>query len=155
MTDDQARPHHYAFAHRELPRACREFGGDLVAAAAAGTLDLVRVWNAVGEALPPGDRLPPDGLWWRHRDTPLGAAVLVGLPAPQRPAEAYYVLLLPPRTATLELGWDLMNSRWYTVLGAWDESRHLNYGAGPDPDPEAFVEAALARLEPPDPAAPR
>lgn len=148
MTDDQPRAHHYAFAHRELPRACREFGADLVAAAAAGTLDLVRVWNGVGDALRPDDRLPPDGLWWRHRDTPLGGAVLVGLPAPQRAAEAYYLLLLPPRTATLELGWDVGGGGWYTVLGAWDVERHLNFGAGPAPDPEAFVEAAVARLAP-------
>ena len=143
---DQPRPHHYAFAHRELPRACREFGADLVAAAEAGTLDLVRVWRGVGEGFPPEDRLPPDGLWWRHRETPLGGAVLVGLPAPQRAAEAYYVLLLPPRAATLELGWDVVNDRWYTVLGAWDDTRHLNFGGGPDPDPDTFVQEAVARL---------
>jgi len=112
------RPHHYAFAHREVPRAAREFGADIVAAAAAGTLDLTRVWDGVGGSLPPEERLPSDGLWWRHRETPAGGALLVGLPAPRRPAEAYYLLVLPPRVGTLELGWSPVTEDWYTVLGA-------------------------------------
>jgi hypothetical protein len=147
VSDERPRDHVYLFAHREVPGATRRFGADIVASAAAGTLDLANVWARVGEGLPPEERVPSEGLWWRHRETPLGSAVLVGLPAPQRPTEPYFLLVLPPRVAALELGWDVVNGGWYTVLCAWDGDRHLNLGAGPDPsDPDAFVAAVVERL---------
>jgi hypothetical protein len=88
------RRHHCEFAHRALPLWLH---GDAIAM--AGGLSgpgrrawLRRLWDHVGEALAPEDRLGPDGLDYELRVVRPGLAVLLfTLPRPRARSEAYFV----------------------------------------------------------------
>lgn len=151
FTDDRPRMHHYVFAHRELPGIARRFAPNLVGLAREGRLDdaLRTTWTGVGEALPPEDRLAPDGLAAELRSLGAGEAILVRFPPPAHVTEAYLALVvLEPgpdvRYFLLEHGWNLDDSP-RTVLGEWTEQAHLNLGDGPAADADTFV-AAVERL---------
>jgi len=145
---DRPRRHHYLFAHRELPSAAFRFGADLVSAARDGRLTLDTVWVRVGEGLPEPDRLTPEGLSVSCRRLQDRDVLLVTLPAPQAPTEAYFAAIVVPalRYFTLEDAYRPVDGARYTVLGEWtDAGIHVNHGAGPPPEPEPFL-AAISRL---------
>lgn len=76
--------------------------------------------------------------------------MLVARPEALRIAEAPFVLVTPLSPAserryfTLEIGWDVVNRRPYTVLGEWADRGYLNLGIGPAAEPEKFIEAVAA-----------
>lgn len=143
---------HYVFAHRILPALFLEDPqGFARAIERDGTL-LRRLWARSGP-------------WWkrflgagrighRKRGLPDGATVLVvTLPPPRMMTEAHFVgLLIAPAQDeaaffTLERH-DGSDGRVSTVLGGWSAKGHANYGDGPAPTVDAFVDA-IGRLRQP------
>jgi hypothetical protein len=150
-TDDRPRMHHYLFAHRELPSIVRRFGPNLAGLAREGHLDdaLRTTWTRVGEALPPKDRLAPDGLAAELRPLSHGDAILITMPPAVHVTEAHFALVvLTPdqgvRYFVLEHAWHTDDTP-YTVLGEWTERAHHNLGEGPAADADLFV-AEVERL---------
>jgi hypothetical protein len=89
--------------------------------------------------------------------------MLILFPPPVRPAEVFMCVVvlkvsldapeLPEEPEvdyyTLELGLDLETMRPRTVLCGWNKAGdHLNFGDGPDPDPDKFIEVVAKRLFP-------
>jgi hypothetical protein len=146
--DDRPRPHHYAFAHRELRAIARRFAGGLPELARSGRMDaaLAMTWDRVGDRLAEGDRLSREGL----AASPSGGAagsqvVLVTMPRPAHAAEAYFAAIVVAggrlaRYFVLEHGWTARDEP-RTVLCEWGERGHVNLGDGPPPDAAAFLEA--------------
>jgi len=84
----------------------------------------------------------------RHRRIGAYDAAIVQLPAPCGPTECHFVALLhaqngmPARFFTLEDA-----GGGVTMLGGWTaEEKHLNFGEGPPPEIDRFVEAVSRRL---------
>jgi len=150
MTDDPRR-HHYVFAHQELRSAALRFGADLVAAGREGTLTLRNVWDRVGESLAEDDRLPAHGLNHTYHELADHLVLLVHLPPAHNPAEAHFTAIALStedggvRYLTLEYAVSPVDESRYTVLGEWDDRRHINYGEGPVADAAAFL-GAVDRL---------
>lgn len=148
------RRHHYMFAHHEVRRAAQQFGADLIGAAREGRLTLESVWNRVGESLDERDRLPATGLTSSYHEIAGHRVLLVRLPAAHHPTEAHFTAIAVPvdggrvRYLTLEYAVSPIDEAVYTVFGEWDEQRHVNYGEGPPPDPDAFLAAVARRLDP-------
>jgi hypothetical protein len=137
----------YQFAHRVFPRWFFE-APDQVAQVLSGpeaTPHLVALWKEVATACQ--EDLPSRGLraetvnWsgWRGH--------LIHLPEPQEMPEAHYVCAVWPesegpragRIITLEMSMSF-DGESRTVLGEWrSDGSHLNYGAGPSPEPQAFL----------------
>jgi hypothetical protein len=153
--DDRPRPHHYVFAHRELPAIARRFAGSMPEQARSGRMDaaLGRGWDHVGDRLPPGDRLPREGLAASLHGAGAGSqVVLVTMPQPAHAAEAYFAAIVVDggqlaRYFVLEHGWTTQDEA-RTVLCEWDERGHVNLGDGPPPDGSAFLESLHAHLRP-------
>jgi hypothetical protein len=151
---DQARRHHYQFAHRVLPSAAFRFGAGLVAAARAGQLTLDGAWNGLGQELPEGERLPPGGLDVSHQQIASFDVLVVTFPAAERPAEAHLAAIAVPADGTdkvrylvLEEAQSVIGGQRYTVLAEWTEDgRHVNYGPGPEPSAAPFVAAVTRTL---------
>jgi len=168
-----SRPHHMFFAHHIFRGMVFENPALPFAAVAAGKGDdLVRdVWRKVGEQISDGASgraLPDKGLTVEAVDIVGCPAVLLHLPPPKGPPEAYFVAIvmtqqprrrwlfrrspLRIRYITLEYGVSLLvEEETHTVLCEWDEGgTHLNYGRGPSPDRAAFIEAVSTLLSHPE-----
>ncbi len=141
---EDPRDHHYEFAHKVLVEAMR--GDDFLA-----TLEkkksayLKSLWRDAEKRAKDGNKLSSRGLDQRVFD--LGderAVVVVILPEPEITAEAYMVGAefregkLARKVYTLEKGFDRL------VLAAWQDGVHLNFGEGPENDPEKFRDAIIA-----------
>jgi hypothetical protein len=108
---------------------------------------LKELWDFVGDKVVERDREAgrrlSSGLALTLRETSSGRSILVvTLPPPQEPPEAYFVglILEPPRYITLERGTNLAGGT-RTVLCEWTERIHANMGDGPEPTIESFVHA--------------
>ncbi|MEU4323367.1 hypothetical protein AB0F85_30105 [Nocardia fluminea] len=154
------RTHHYQFAHRVLPGLARRVGRQIVTdePQLGFTEQLTGLWNFVGETLDDADRLPSDGLSASRIDTAGLQVLLVVLPPPLAPAEAYFVGLAlyndadTVRIFTLERASTQVRGHGVgTMLGSWSERGHINLGPGPAPDQEAFVAAIRSRELPAGP----
>ncbi|MER8188282.1 hypothetical protein [Kitasatospora sp. NPDC094015] len=163
LANNDPRPHHYRFAHRVLADLARDPGPRMLDADPEYDFvpGLVSLWKDFGERLPAADRLPSDGL--RANLFLLGPhrLLVVELPRPAAPAEAYFTAVVQPggadhcRYFTLELAVNPFTGETYTVLGEWADGSHLNLGPGPASDLSGFLTAVvdvLAESEP-DPAA--
>lgn len=145
----QPRTHHYRFAHQRLPQIMLDPGVDVLALAAAGRLDsaLRSTWTAAAHGIDEAERLAPDGLAGELHGADL---VLVTLPPPMGPAEAYFVALAAAgstrRYFTLEMSVSLFGDGAGTVLGEWTADRHVNYGPGPAPTAPDFLAAVRRRF---------
>lgn len=154
--DDSPRTHHYLFVHRAMPRILFSRRTDPSRIAAANALDraLLETWTEVGDALPESERLAPDGL---HSElVTLGdiQAVLITLPTAQHVTEAHFIALAPTnpprkrRYIVLEFSLDSETNQPVTVLGEWRRNRHhANYGRGPVPSGELFLQRVQQLLE--------
>jgi hypothetical protein len=158
--------HHYMFAHRILPEvafADPEHLLELMTSDQAQPF-VADLWEEVGLACPAA--LPADGL--RVTVEPLegfaNPVILVHLPTPEIPPEAHYLAIVPTverrlwglitrqavRCFTLERSVRLAGGT-RTVVCEWtlDSSsmlQHGNYGAGPAPTPNAFLDRLGAIL---------
>ncbi|MFD3745967.1 hypothetical protein [Nocardia sp. NPDC058633] len=150
----QARTHHYQFAHRVLPDLALRIGGRMVTDEPPNgfTEHLTGLWHFVGERLDDGERLPSDGLSADRIDSAGLRLLLVVLPPPVAPAEAYFVGIAladaadSVRVFTLErAALQVPGGSTATMLGSWSERGHFNLGPGPRPDPDAFVAAIRSR----------
>ncbi|GAA2750928.1 hypothetical protein GCM10010440_61180 [Kitasatospora cinereorecta] len=167
MTTDTARPdgpraHHYRFAHQVLPGLARDLGPQMLDNEPRGgfTAGLASLWQGLGETLPESERLPGDGLSAELVDRGGHRMLLVELPRPSAPAEAYLVAVAQPagadhcRCFTLEHGVSPLDGQAYTVLAEWADRSHINLGPGPAAQRDAFVAAVEVLLtEPAEPYA--
>lgn len=154
----EPRPHHYQFAHRLLPalagRQPRLLFGRLGSPETQSFL--TDLWQSVSETLPEEDRLAPDGLACLSRRHGNYAIDVIVMPPPVGITEAYFTALvfgpitemgtenLPVHYYTLEYGLSFDPGEKQTVLCQWEinsegAGSHYNMGAGPDPEPEAFL----------------
>lgn len=142
--------HHYSFGHRLLPGLVLRGRTNFHELASRALLDqLLRSWwHEVGEGLPAEERLPPDGLQSELVNAGDVPVLLVTMPAACHAAEAYFVAITPHdepdawRCFTLEHAWTL-DDQPVTVLGEWTAAGHVNYGDGPPPERQAFLEALV------------
>jgi hypothetical protein len=121
---------------------------------------LVDTWETAGKHCAPEGRRDPDGLGLSISPTgTTGLVAVVRLPAPTQVPEAHFVAIFGRfatpgqpdpgqlkwvRIFTLELGTHPLTEAPCTMLCEWtDAGDHKNYGEGPPPDEELFVEAAL------------
>ena len=149
---DRPRAHHYGFGHRLLPGLALRGRTDFHELASRALLDqlLCAWWQDLGESLPPEERLPHDGLRSELANTGNLPVLLVTMPAACHAAEAYFVGIIADeeqnawRCFTLEHAWTL-DDRPVTVLGEWTANGHVNYGDGPPPERQAFLEALRLR----------
>jgi hypothetical protein len=147
-----ARAHHYEFAHRALVSFFQQNPFDLwslfIKGADAWLLDF---WRRIGARLPPEERVEDTGLSLMFERLGHLEFAVITLPAPLAHAEAYFVALVryPPqqgapsgffRYMTLERGFDMSSGGDNTMLCEWAEG-HMNYGEGPPPTIEAFIQA--------------
>lgn len=156
--------HHYLFGHVALrgiffenPRMFLQtlemFGEKL----------LVRLWHETGRHLHDGQASAPPalatGLAYSIRELrPKLNAVIVVLPPPQRPTEAYFVaMLMPlakadlkPRYLTLERS--VHDDEPGTMLGEWIGDRHYQLGPGPVSNLGSFVACLTTLTQEPSPS---
>ncbi|MFJ9456496.1 hypothetical protein ACIRST_15545 [Kitasatospora sp. NPDC101447] len=154
IVENDPRPHHYQFAHRVLAGLARDLGPKMLAhepdhGFSAGFASL---WNDVGGRLPDGQQLPSDGLKAELITLGPHRLLVVVMPRPIAPAEAYYTAVVQPggadhcRYFTLEHAMNPFTGEPYTVLGEWANGSHLNLGSGPAPDLSAFLSAVVTLL---------
>lgn len=177
LAPQEPRAHHYRFAHyalREIARA-NPAGYLGMVSTEEGLAALVRLWEQVGETLPPDDRLPPRGLAAELRSAGEYEIALVTLPSPVNVTEAFFTAFavgplthlrefvtadapntsdfveafkqLPAFYYTLEVGFNLPGRAPRTVFGEWTaDGSHANYGDGPPPTRDAFFERICRML---------
>jgi hypothetical protein len=159
---NQARAHHYLFAHRVLPSVFFENPARFIEVLAKDGIGFLRFfWERVGSDLKDETALPASGLNYQTRRTDDGVTVvIITLPQPEAAPEAYFAAAVyrPPmeggaslcRYFTLEYGIDLTGSQSRTVLCEWTSQpspSHLNYGDGPEATEMAFFKAVCEKLE--------
>lgn len=144
------RDHHYNFAHRSLPHLFFENSLRVSQFLEKNGEEALRTLWAQCEGR--NHEALPEGFTCVHRragdETNL---VVVAYPPPTSKAEAYFSALVvhsgQPRYFTLEASFGRVGGRPRTVLAEWTAERaHYNYGDGPAPIMEAFVQAILERL---------
>jgi hypothetical protein len=158
MDRPQARQHHQYFKCAIVSRALHR-SKDLVASCTAE--GLAATWNAIGAALPSEERIAPEGLAVKILGNADGPVIMITLPPPERPNEAYYLCIVPAGSQVE--GMQLFPPRGpegtscFRVFGMersmlldgglsgfvvdWTASRRRNYDAPDDPSPGAFWEA--------------
>ena len=168
-----SRTQHYVFAHQWLPATFfaipERMVGDLLANDA--TDGIRHSWDRLGARLAAAERLDPVGLEARvvpvHEDDHSDYYAIVTLPEPQAVPEAYFVgmvvrpvdgeLVAEEVSGTVREGTKL----WYftlersvdsdlvtpsTVLCAWHEGTHLNFGEAVEPTMKDFLGAITRRV---------
>ncbi|MCX5207834.1 hypothetical protein OG689_00610 [Kitasatospora sp. NBC_00240] len=160
IVENEPRPHHYRFAHQVLAGLARDLGPRMLEGVPAQGFGagLVTLWDDFGGRLPAEERLPSDGLDAHLITLGPHRLLVVVLPRPAGPAEAYYTAVVQPdgadhcRYFTLELAVNPFTGEPYTVLGEWADGSHANLGSGPAPELAAFLTAVVALLDEPAPA---
>ena len=102
----------------------------------------------------PEDYFKPEGMnRYILRPTSNHTIVIVQFPPPKRMPEAFYgaIVFWPDnryRYFTLELTEGMSpDGSPRTVVGEWADFGHTNYGVGPSPNPEAFLNAVIERID--------
>lgn len=152
----------YVFAHQALPALAFSEPGKLLAVLSGpdGPEFLQNLWGTAGQQCDPPQQRSPEGL--AHSVDAAGTTGVVAavhLPEPQSVGEAHFVAIFGRfatpeepdlfalnwvRVFTLEYGLHPIGENRCTMLCEWTEKgTHKNYGEGPPPDEEAFVQAAL------------
>ena len=130
----------YLLAFRILPRL---FHSDLVRTREALLQeDLLRkLWVHAGLHLGARDLPSPPTL------ETFGEVLLISMPAPQNPPEAYFLAVIgqQPQVYTLEMGRDGLDEQPCTYFCGLTPEGHRNYGKGCVPEAGAFL-AALAGI---------
>jgi hypothetical protein len=156
---DGPRTQHYYFAHQYLRERAQGHPALLIEELRKETAlrYLGFLWISRGMALIDNedDFIPPKGLRCFPIDIGRYYGALVQFPTPQRVAEAYFVAVLLPiweddpkfcEFYTLEFTPVREDRPNGTILGKWQGGSHFNFGAGPPPDKEAFLDALEERL---------
>ncbi len=156
---DNPRPHHYELAHVALVAFFRQNASYLWSLLSAEGADawVLGLWIRIGAALPAEERVEETGLSVVIDKLGHLEFAVITLPPPLAHAEAYFVALVrssPRQVAssgafrymTLERGIDMSSGGDQTYLCEWTVGKHVNYGKGPPPTIEAFLQA-IAELE--------
>ena len=155
---DEPRLYHYIFAHRYLPEKLREnpSGVRMWLTGEKGVEHLKIRWGLLRMAykVNPDDYFEPEGMnRYILRPTPNHTIIIVQFPPPKRMTEAFYgaIVFWPDnryRYFTLELTEGMSpDGSPRTVVGEWADLGHANYGEGPSPNPEAFLNAVIERID--------
>jgi hypothetical protein len=154
-----ARQHHYLFAYMALPDfAYRDVARFLAFSPPFGKAFVTAIWDLAGQGL--AETMPADGLEFGVEQLPSGLPVaVVQFPAPVEPPEAYFAAITrdpngATRYFTLERSLSLDESdAVQTILGGVEfpdgNFRHINFGEGPAPDRQAFLQSVNRLLNPP------
>ena len=139
------RDHHYEFAHRVLVEAMSADGF-------MATLDkkkeayLKGLWRDAEKKAKDGKRVSSKGLEYRIFEVDGGRkVVIVILPEAEVMAEAFMVGALFEKGKMVGIAYTLEKGANRLVLGGWSDGRHLNFGDGPENDPEKFRDAILEK----------
>jgi hypothetical protein len=162
--DIHARHQHYQFAHVILPKVACSYPEKFLETLHSpnGQQFLLETWNNAGKNFGFEKSIDPMDLRYSIESfNDIYSAVVIELPKPERMTEAYFVALVFQKQKrllssiksilahyfTLELGVDITDKSTYTVLCEWkidkkgSPASHMNYGDGPPPEKEAFLEA--------------
>lgn len=116
-------------------------------------------WDKLGSKLERKNILPSNGLKYEVNHLDNGVAVaIITLPEPQAITEAFFTAAvyrapttdqeLITRYFTLEYGYNSSDNNFRTVLCEWTPDKvHKNFGTGPEPTPNAFLNAIRQQLE--------
>jgi hypothetical protein len=85
---DPPRAHHMQFKYAVVTHAL-EKPAELV------TMDYALLWEAIGAGLPDDERIEPAGLDARNAGDAAHPVLMISLPQPERPNEAYYLCAVP------------------------------------------------------------
>jgi hypothetical protein len=170
--EPKVRCTHYKFAHHALRQAAMENPAKCLGLLQSPVAQrfLNELWEAVRtgcmQSAEPG--LPPEpGAEGLEADmTQVGpySAVIVTLPKPMVPTEAFFVAMVLRSYIraedgltvdrhpvllyyTLEYGGIREDGSPRTILGEWQAGTHLAYGDGPVPDSSAFRDAVRGKVE--------
>jgi hypothetical protein len=153
---DPPRAHHMQFKYAVVNRAL-EAPSDLV------TFDFLTVWEALGAGLPEPERIASTGLAVRNAGDAQHPVIMISLPAPERPNEAYYLCAIPSNARSDgKGGLDLpdpdgpLHLRIFGMersvlpdggligfVVEWTEMYRHNYDAPDDPSQAAFWRAII------------
>lgn len=144
------------FAHVVLRAIVRQAGGEITELTITGALDEVLrdAWDRMDLRSPSPLRFASDAPTACFSKAPKLTAVLVTLPEPRCDGEAYFVAITvgescAPRSEAgyfvLDRTSDDSGEPGTVVIGWTGDARRLEYGAGPQPVPGAFL-AAVARI---------
>jgi hypothetical protein len=158
--DTAPRQHHYVFAHRALRAMVTsdpKRGYSAMTGKVAKRL-LLDLWKRVGD-LSDEETLPSNGLACSVTQLDDRRTVaIVTMPPAERITEAHFIgvvfiVVRAPfrrriqiRYFTLEHSEDLEHGSPTTMLCEWRGETHVNYGEGPEPSEEAFLDALIPRL---------
>ena len=126
-----------------------------------GRENLKALWNKVADSLPQGERLPFGGSTGTHSMTNGGTVLLLTMPLPAAPSEAYFLAVVPgPGKNGVVIGLeralpDSTGKATTMMVGfaaAEGSIERINFGPGPQPNRDAFVAAVEALLVPSKPA---
>ncbi|MFC5180172.1 hypothetical protein [Actinomadura harenae] len=148
------RKHHYHFVHTVLRQVSEEHGPALLATTPPGDLTdmLVKTWGDVGDDLPAGERVPPEGLRGNLIELNGNRLILVTLPEPVAAAEAYFAMIVQPagsattRFFTLEYAVDPITHEPGAILGEWTPEGHHLHLTDMATDPGTFLRSTAALL---------
>ena len=157
MSGGRARAQHYQFAHRVVPQVfTSDPSGFMAFLLRDGDRFLRFYWDKIGERVDAHDRVEGDGPHGEIRKIARDIQVaLIRLPEPKFMTEAYFTAAayhpqldghMLADYYTLEFSVSLPGGEPYTVLGRWVGTTHFNFGAGPQPEPELFLEAVAEKL---------
>lgn len=152
----ELRQHHYGFAHGILPQMATTMGPRLLDEPPPRGYDaaLAAIWDGYGESLPEDARLDRTGLAGQVVERDGHRMLVVTLPPPTAPAEAYFAAIVRApgadacRYFTLEHTVSPIDGAEGTVLGGWADGSHLNYGSAGPATVADFVDAILRKSGP-------
>jgi hypothetical protein len=154
-TIPQTRDHHFkvktilaSMAIQDIERYFKTFSSP------GGPEYLEDLWNGLGMELPEAQRIDSHGLNISvHTLKNNLQAIAITLPEPQRRNEAYFLAAIRlPNGMGLMIGLERsvhpMTSEVITMLVGWSPQGRMNFGPGPLPTMEAFLEAVSAVVKP-------
>lgn len=149
----QPRQHHYGFAHGVLAQLATTMGARMLDEPPPRGYDaaLAAIWDGFGDSLPEDERLDRTGLAGRVAEREGLRMLLVTMPVPVAPAEAYYAAIVRApgddvcRYFTMEHTVSPIDGTEGTVLGGWADGSHLNYGSCGSATIEDFVDAIMLK----------
>ena len=157
MTPD--RKQHYVFAHQALPEIFfRDPGALIDSLEKDGETILGYLWRQVGDYLGEHDQEAAKELAVEVVNQQNPMIGMVTCPTPRQTTEVYFIALAYrpdqghvkglSRYFTLEYSLTFgEDPRPATVFCEWDHAIHRNYGDGPEPDRQAFLEVVHNKLE--------
>jgi|HigsolmetaAR202D_1030399.scaffolds.fasta_scaffold11260_2 hypothetical protein len=158
----RSRGQHYAFAQHVLPTLTWKHPDRLLTLFTGAEREefLQAVWKTAGEHQPAADLVDGTTLHSSIHKQEQHTIVLITLPQPVAPVEAYFIAIVfthPSQPAaentiqqvryfTLEFANDFISRQNHTVFAEVREDGHYNFGRGPRPELQAFLDHLIGFL---------